>query len=494
MFAELKKLTKHSVIYGIGSVLNRGLRFLLIPLYAHYLNPNDYGLFALIATTGNVLGVLGLLGLSTGMFREVIFKESDEKLVTSTAFLFLTLDTILFFGALIVLAPQLSAALLGNQSHYALLQLTLLSSAFHQYSYLVLAKLRIHTRSTLFSVLQIGRFLLSFSLNILFIVGLGLKVEGLIFALLAVDIIFLAVNLMILLPDLKLAFSIPVLRGLLTIGVPSAIFGVAEMLMTSADRYVLERYHGLEQVGLYAMSYNLGLAVQLLVSAVQLAWPAQMFAIAKQPDAASKLARIFTYYVVFMAFAGLALALLGREALAILAPRYVEAAGVIPYIVAAYLCFGGVYMTNIALDVKAKSKYMIPITVAAALLNLCLNYLLIPPYGMMGAAWSTLISYIFLFVVQLRVNLRLWAIPYEYGRLLKIVGVWLALLGTSQFVASGRPVVNVLLKLLLLATYPLLLYALRFFSSVEIAVIRRLLQSAFHRLPFSHAVNMSHKG
>ncbi len=492
MLAELKKLTKHSIIYGIGSVLSRGLRFLLIPLYAHYLNPNDYGLFALIATTGNVLSMLGLLGLSTGMFREVIFKESDEKVVTSTAFLFLTVDNILFFGPLLVLAPQLSAAFLGDRSHYPLLQLVLVSSAFHQYSYLVLAKLRIHTRSVLFSTLQILQFLLSFGLNVLFIVGFGLKVEGLIFALLAVDIVFLAINLMILVPDLTLRFSVPALRGILTIGIPSAVFGVAEMLMTSADRYILESYHGLEQVGLYAMSYNVGLAVQLLVSAVQLAWPAQMFAIAKKPDAESKLARIFTYYAVFMAFAGLGLALLAREVLAILAPRYAEAAGVIPYIVASYLFFGGVYMTNIALDVKAKSKYMIPIMVSAVALNMALNYLLIPGYGMQGAAWSTLISYLYLFAVQLRVNQRVWRIPYEYGRLLKIVVVWLVILGSGQFMNSGRPAIDILFKLVLLANYPLLLYALRFFSSSEIDAGRRLFKSALSRLPFAHASRPSH--
>jgi O-antigen/teichoic acid export membrane protein len=188
----------------------------------------------------------------------------------------------------------------------------------------------------------------------------------------------------------------------------------------------------------------------------------------------------------------LGLALLAREVLAILAPRYAEAAGVIPYIVASYLFFGGVYMTNIALDVKAKSKYMIPIMVSAVALNMALNYLLIPGFGMQGAAWSTLISYLYLFAVQLQVNQRVWRIPYEYGRLLKIVVVWLVILGSGQFMNTGRPAIDILFKLVLLANYPLLLYALRFFSSSEIDAGRRLFKSALSRLPFAHASRPSH--
>jgi hypothetical protein len=81
-----------------------------------------------------------------------------------------------------------------------------------------------------------------------------------------------------------------------------------------------------------------------------------------------------------------------------------------------------------------------------------------------------------LLLAQASVNLRFWHIPYQYGRLIKVALTWGAIFGASLLIHASSPWLNGALKLLLLATYPLLLYGLSFFEASELAKIRQLLR------------------
>ena len=125
---------------------------------------------------------------------------------------------------------------------------------------------------------------------------------------------------------------------------------------------------------------------------------------------------------------------------------------------------------------------MPPIIISSAVLNLGLNYLLIPRYGMMGAAWATVISYFILVVVQTVVNLHFWYIPYEYKRIAKIAFVWGLIYGCSLLIRTPSVWLNGGLKLVLLATYPLILYVVRFYEKQELTTLKRLFRSGIRRM------------
>lgn len=267
----------------------------------------------------------------------------------------------------------------------------------------------------------------------------------------------------------------PILQRLLCFGVPLIPFGLSTQVLTYADRYFLKYFSTATEVGLYSLGYNIGMVLNLLVSAVQLAWPAQMFAIAKQPNAERQIARILTYYILFMGFVGLGLSVLAREVLKIMTtPSFYGAYVVVPLVSTSSILYGVMYMTNSGLETRNKVKYMSAAIVISAILNLGLNYLLIPSYGMMGAAWATFISYLALAAIQLAVNLHFWYIPYEYGRILRIIVAWGLVYVPSLFVHTQNTWLDAGLKLALLATYPLTLYLLRFYNQDEINALRRI--------------------
>jgi O-antigen/teichoic acid export membrane protein len=122
-------------------------------------------------------------------------------------------------------------------------------------------------------------------------------------------------------------------------------------------------------------------------------------------------------------------------------------------------------------------KYVPPIITGSALLNIGLNFLLIPTHGMMGAAWATVISYFALVTVQIMVNHHFWPIRYEYDRIAKITLMWGMVYGISLLIRTPYLWLNLSLKLGLLVAYPFFLYPLRFYESMEVNVIKEFLRS-----------------
>ena len=86
MFNDLKKLLNQSFIYGISSVIEPFIRFIMLPLYTRYLTPEDYGTLALTGVVGMFLSSVIGLGVSSGMLR-FYFQYKLRKVITTVIFL-----------------------------------------------------------------------------------------------------------------------------------------------------------------------------------------------------------------------------------------------------------------------------------------------------------------------------------------------------------------------------------------------------------------------
>lgn len=476
MLKDIRLLGKHSLVYGMGGLFNAILGLILLPIYTRYLTPADYGILSLLLITLSVIGVVVNVGLGSAMFREVIYKGTERRTVQTTVLTFYAVEAVVAYALLYFAAPLLSELIFGTVAHVYPLRLLAGTALLGTVHTVLTASLRMRERSIPYSLLAAARLVVGGGLNIYFVAILQRGVEGLILAGLIQEAIFAVLNLFILFPDLSARISFDALRRLLVYGVPLIPFGIARLVMTSADRYFLQHLSTSTEVGLYSLGYNLGMVINLAVAAIQLAWPARMFEIAKEPGAETKFARMLTYYLVVMGFLALALSSLAREALVILAtPSFYSAATVVPLIALSYLLYGAMYISNTGLETANKIKWMSPAIVFAAVLNLMLNYLWIPDYGMMGAAWATLLSYLALFGILLVVNLRQWFIRYEYIRIAKIIVAWGVVYFIGRWIPSDPLWRAVGLKVLLLAAFPLLLIVLRFLDSNERRVLGRFL-------------------
>lgn len=476
MLKALQQLGKTSVIYGLGSASSKILAFLLLPIYTRFLTPEDYGVLALLTTTATIIGLITQMGIGSALFWAILREEIDERTSISTALFFLLIEGVLVFGVLGLFTPQLSAMIFDTRQYSYLLQLTFTVTLLSSIDLVFMATLRIREKARTYAFFSLTSFIVSTFFKIFFVVVLDLGLDGIIYSNVIVALIFAVIYIVYLQPYISLRISYPILKRMLVFGAPLITIGISNLVMTSADRYVLQEFSTTTEVGLYSLGYNMGLAIMLAVQAVQLAWPAQFLTITKQDNAPIQLSQITTYYFGAMAFLALLISIFAREAIIVLTTgAYYSAYVVVPLIVVSYLLHGMRNMTNIGLWLENKNKYLIPITLVAALLNLLLNFWLIPDHGMLGAAWATIIAYSALLTMQLVINLRFYSIPYEYNRIIKITLVSMTLYIISLAFNVDNLWIAISAKALLIAIYPIILFLARFYTIKERLLIKTLI-------------------
>src|SRR5437867_9166891 len=129
MLRELKKLSRQTLVYGVGVILSRAIGFFLIPLYTHYLAPKDYGILELIDLTGYILGYVLSMGIDQAVLRYLHFYDDprDKAAVLGTATWFNLLWGVFLVAVLVPLTPVLSTAIFGSREYAPLLLITWVS-------------------------------------------------------------------------------------------------------------------------------------------------------------------------------------------------------------------------------------------------------------------------------------------------------------------------------------------------------------------------------
>jgi len=279
------------------------------------------------------------------------------------------------------------------------------------------------------------------------------------------------------------------MRDQLTFGLALVPGAMAGFTLDLSDRFFLRHYSSLEQVGLYSLGYRLGEIIFFVTAAVQLAWPQFIFANRKSPQAKELYSYATTYYLAGMLFLVLGLSALAPELVRLMAaPEYQAAAPIVPIVALAGLCEGLRYVVTIGIAFQRRPIIRSAATGAAALVNVVLNVLLIPTYGMMGAAWATLAGFVTLIVIEFTVARHFYPIPYQHARFAKLAGVVTILYVACGLLPSGTPLAVAAEKTgLLLVGFPLLLWLARFFEPAELEHARRAYAGVRRRLVASRA-------
>lgn len=255
-----------------------------------------------------------------------------------------------------------------------------------------------------------------------------------------------------------------------------------------ADRLVLQAYVPLSIVGIYSLGYTLGSTVfDLIASSVNSAILPFFYRTATETsEQASKrtFARIAAWDAALLAFLGLGTVLFAREFILIVATeRYAAAEPVVPLVVWASIFQSLAHVPTRAIYLVKKTGYLPLVSIVPAVLNVALNFVLIPRYGMMGAAVSTLAAYPVLFFLTLAMAQHLYRIPYDYVRMAKPLVILLVLSLVARAVPSDSLMAAVAIKTLLLATFPVALLGSGFLTGDERRALSHVVRQLAHLAP-----------
>jgi O-antigen/teichoic acid export membrane protein len=440
---QLRTLIKSSGIYALASLASPLVSLVLAPFLTRNLSHEDYGALAVITTTVALVAGLTQLGLGSAFFRSYNYdyeSPRDRLGVLSTVVILLALVSLPIILAIILTAPYLAILLLRNSSFSDVIRLGALVVLMQNLTVPGFAWLRAENRAGFFTMLSITNLLVNLGTTLVLVGILHMGMAGSLigtgsgFAVVAIC----TLPLILLRAGIHLRFDIA--RGLLSFGLPNASTFVSMWVLQLSDRYLLSFFGSLAQTASYAVAYSLGGILNVVILApFTLAWPSAMFSIAKREDAPRIFRLVFLWYSIVLLFVAFALSLASMIMLYLFfPPTYRSAAFIIPIIALSTLFYGIYNIFTIGISIKRKTWFVVVFTSASALVNVGLNLVLIPHYGAMGAAMSTLLAYAFLSMIAYIVNQRIYPIPFEISTFIIALVMGTGFYVGSSFLAQGQ--------------------------------------------------------
>lgn len=477
--ALFKNMLHGSTLYMVAMASPSLLSLILVPIVTRYLTTADYGALDLLQQTTVVISVLLGLNFSSALGYFYFQDEAVHSRVVSTslcgAFLLGTLAGVvgwLFSGPISRLVFKSPAYTPYLWLIFAAMPLSFLLEAGYGW-------LRTENRTTMFTGAVLLRLILILAGTLILLLHFGLRIGAVLGANIAASGVIALVLAAISLRVYRFSFDRVLFRRMLRFAAPLGLSAVALFVIHFGDRFVLPHYRSFSDLGVYAVAYKLGMLVSLVQSAFQAYWEAQIYQVIKRADAQVVVARTFTYLILVLAFSSLGVLVATRPALEIMTPpSYYRAAAVVPVILLAYFIRAAGDFFRILFLAKGLPAYDAATNWITAAVSFALYLLLIPRFGIMGAAWATLLTFIAALAISAPWSYRVWRYRLEPARLAKIVCVTATLSGIHFLFPRASVPAQAGQGALLLAAFAGALLLLRFPSEGE----KQLLRSANARL------------
>jgi O-antigen/teichoic acid export membrane protein len=473
---QLKRLARHSAIYGLGGVISRVIALFLLPLYTAYLDPADLGAVGVVIALNAVLVTVLRGGISSAFFRFYFDSAGPARrlLVLRTSFWFTMASATAGLAAGLVLAEPIST-LLGVDDP------TLVRAAFvglwAQMNYEQLTALfRVEERSLAFLAASLANIAITVGATVLLVVVYELGPVGVVAGnftgTLAVYLALLGYRR----EQLGLHLDRSLLGEMQRFGLPLVPAALALIAIHFGDRFFLSHLADLAEVGRYELGARIASAMVLLLTAFRTAWPAFAYSIEDEDEARRTYGYVLTYLVLVASWLALALGLLAPWLVRVLAPTdsdYWPGGRVVAPLAFASAAYAGYIVVSIGIGRARKTGFNWVVTGLAALVNVALNLALVPRYGMEGSAAAMVAAYSVLFAVMAWHAQRTYPVPYQWRRVATALGAAVAITVAAK--ALDAPLA---LAVALALAYPLALVPLGFYLPAERARLRRLVARA----------------
>ncbi|MBM4165795.1 MAG: hypothetical protein FJ218_02575 [Ignavibacteria bacterium] len=483
MFDKIKLLASDTAIYGVSTILGRFLTFLLVPFYTNVLSPGEYGVVSYVFSLIAFLNVVYGFGMESAYFRyssslEIGGKEQNF----TTPFLSLFCSSIFFSVLLVIFSTPIAQTISIPSQHISIIHYASWIIFFDTLAIIPFASLRMERKAKSFATIKFLNVAITVSLNVLLLVKYHYGIEGIFISNLVASILTFLFLLPTIIKNFTKTISFSLYQALLKFGLPYVPAGIATMMVQVVDRPILRALTDDATVGIYQANYRLGIVMMLVVSVFDYAWRPFFLSHAKDELAKELFARILTYFFLFMTLIFLVVSFFIGDIVQIqffghylIHPNYWNGLSIVPIVLIAYLCLGISGNIVAGIYIEKKTQWLPPITFLGAGVNVGANVLLIPLYGITGAAWATFFSYFVMVSVLSFIVQKFYPIQYENARILKITIA--GFISFILYLLFANASFQIVLKLTLLLFFFIVLYGLKFFEQSELQKTKSIFQS-----------------
>lgn len=479
---EYKVFVQRIGLTGITNILVALSSLILLPILTKSFSTSDYGVWVQINTTISLLICATNLGLPYTMVRflsaEKNKTEIQEGFYSITGLILISTSIISLI--LLIFSKNIAASLFNNNINIAILLVPLAFLAcldgFLLNYFRTFQQMK---KYSTFLIIQtyLGVFIVSYLALMkfsIYMAAIGLLIANLVTFLIMLFFIVQGIG-----------FKIPKFKNIheyLSFGLPTVPANLSYWIVDSSDRYVIGILLGTTFVGYYSPGYTLGYLILMILSPFSLLLPAVLPKYYEEKN--SKQLHIYLEYSLkfFLLIAipsVFGLSILSKPILLILTTPEIALNGylITPFVALSFLLYGFQGIINNVLLLKKKTKVFGIIWIIAATLNLGLNVILVPYLGIIGAASSTLITYLFAAVITIIYANKFFKFNFGLTFIMKST-VSSILMSLLMFIIKPYGIINVLITILICSTvYFTLIITLKGIKKEEMKLFKEMLNS-----------------
>ena len=390
------KIIRASIWYTVSGFLLKGIGFITTPIFSRILTLEEYGILNNFNSWVAILAIVCTLSLSASLVRARFDYKNDLNSFIKTNLLLGSFVTLIIFGVIFINIDFWSDLFAIDSKYQIIMLLTILANpAYDMFIQVQQFKYKYKTVAALSVILTLSNVGLSLLLIFLFEDNLYARIIG---GQLPVILIGFGLYGYFVLSGKKVCFNY--LKYSIPMSIPYMIHLLAGVLLNSSDRVMITKICGAGENALYSMAYNIAMIVNMIWTAMNTAYSPWLGE--RLNEKKYEAIRKYSYgYIGIFIFLVIGVMLVAPEALWILGgEEYVYAKYVIPPVMMGNLF---IFMYSLYVNIEQferKTVGMAVGTVVCSLLNISLNWIFLPKFGYIAGAYTTLISYFFLFVIH----------------------------------------------------------------------------------------------
>lgn len=409
---KTKTLLVNTGIFAIANILTKVISFILVPLFTYYLSTEEYGIIDTITVTSSLLLPLMTVCIYEAVLRFGMKKGIDKNEVM-TASLF-----IVFCGVLVLLlAYPFVSRIFGIKLLYLQFCLILV---FDEIISILNTFAKTIGKIAECAILSVIRTIVYLSLSILFVTVLRLKVDGYLVAIIISQ--FITISIYVLKEKIWIYVNsyicFDLLKSMLSYSIPLMINGVMWWVMQSSDKYEIIYFLGMSSAGIYAVANKVPSIITMLHSTFFQAWQLSAIEEFNSNDAARYYSMIFNKYANIAFLVSICLIISVKPIfLYVLQSSYKVSWQYTLLLILASLFYSFSSFFGSVYSASERTMGALVTSTVGAILNIVLNFALIPFIGIQGASLTTFISYFVMWMLRVIDTRRIIRIRIKWDQL-----------------------------------------------------------------------------
>lgn len=420
MLSQIKRLGADSLLYAFMNVGTKLIAFIMLPVYTSFLSKSQYGVVDLLDRLTSMLTFLVIFGTDSALsFYYYDTKDENKRLLYVQNVMYFRLLVVgILFLLVIIAGPWFSSEILESPHYIDLLYINLFTLLLDTIFVVATTVMRFEFQTKKVVVFTVAKMLLVAILSYAALKYWTATPDALFIGRLLSSAVIFLLMLRITWKYLKFRIDWNVLKQLLAYAAPLAPTSLAFWVISNSSTFFIQGFSSLEEVGVFGVALRLAMMITLVTSGVQMAWRPYSMSVKDKANSPYMFAKIYMALLLIGLIGVLAVATVSPWVMkTFFAPSYYEAYQYIAFLSCVTFLNFYYLIISAGLFFKKETGYITRIFAVAALINIALNFALVPFFTGWGAVVANLVTYMFAVSFIFRKSQQVYYVPVSFAKM-----------------------------------------------------------------------------